>query len=74
MLNGQISIPAFQLDGTAISMNARQLAKLGISKDCVPQAIQAVQAVAKHNRSIPKDQRIDVEQAIRDCAANPRSF
>jgi tRNA-splicing ligase RtcB len=55
-------------------MNARQLAKLGISKDCVPQAIQAVQAVAKHNRSIPKDQRIDVEQAIRDCAANPRSF
>ena len=55
MLNGQISIPAFQLDGTAISMNARQLAKLGISKDCVPQAIQAVQAVAKHNRSIPKD-------------------
>jgi tRNA-splicing ligase RtcB (3'-phosphate/5'-hydroxy nucleic acid ligase) len=55
-------------------MNARQLAKLGVPKDCVPQAIQAVQAVAKHNRSVPKDQRIDVAQAIRDCAANPLSF
>ena len=55
-------------------MNARQLAKLGVSRDCVPQAIQAVQTVAKHNRSVPKDQRIDVEQAIRECATNPRSF
>jgi tRNA-splicing ligase RtcB len=55
-------------------MNGRQLAKLGVSRDCVPQAIQAVQAVAKHNRSIPKDQRIDVDQAIRECVANPRVF
>ena len=55
-------------------MNARQLAKLGVSRDCVPQAIRAVQAVAKHNRSVPKDQRIDVDQAIRECVANPRSF
>ncbi len=55
-------------------MNARQLAKLGVSRDCVPQAIQAVQTVAKHNRSVPKDQRIDVDQAIRECVANPRSF
>ena len=55
-------------------MNARQLAKLGVSRDCVPQTIQAVQAVAKHNRSVPKDQRIDVDQAIRECVANPRVF
>ena len=55
-------------------MNARQLAKLGVSRDCVPQAIQAVQAVAKHNRTLSKDQRIDVEQAIREYVANPRSF
>jgi tRNA-splicing ligase RtcB (3'-phosphate/5'-hydroxy nucleic acid ligase) len=48
-------------------MNARQLAKLGVPKDCVPQALQVVQAVAKHNRSVPKDQRIDVEHVIRDC-------
>ena len=55
-------------------MNARQLAKLGVSRDCVPQAIQAVQVVAKHNRTVPKDQRIDVDEAIRDCVANPRTF
>ena len=42
-------------------MNARQLAKLGIPQDCVPQALQVVQVVAKYNRSVPKDQRIDVE-------------
>lgn len=48
-------------------MNARQLAKLGVPQDCVSQAIQVVQIVAKHNRTVPKDQRIDVEEAIRDC-------
>ncbi len=52
-------------------MNARQLAKLGVPKDCVPHALQAVQAVAKHNRSVPKEQRINVEQAIRDCVEQP---
>ena len=55
-------------------MNARQLAKLGVPQDCVPQAIQVVQAVAKHNRSVPKDQRIDVEQAIRDLRGAARSY
>ena len=53
------------------SMNARQLAKLGVPHECVPQALQVVQAVAKHNRSVPKDQRIDVEQTIRDCVEQP---
>jgi tRNA-splicing ligase RtcB len=52
-------------------MNARQLAKLGIPRDCVPQALQVVQVVAKHNRSVPKDQRINVEQAIRECVKQP---
>ena len=52
-------------------MNARQLAKLGVPKDCVPHALQVVQAVAKHNRSVPKEQRINVEQAIRDCVGQP---
>jgi len=33
-----------------------------------------VQTVAKHNRSVPKDQRIDVEQAIRDCVARPDQY
>ena len=55
-------------------MNARQLAKLGIPQDCVPQALQVVQVVAKHNRSVPKDQRIDVEQAIHDCVEQPESY
>jgi len=52
-------------------MNARQLAKLGVPQDCVSQALQVVQVVAKHNRSVPKDRRIDVEQAIRDCVNQP---
>jgi tRNA-splicing ligase RtcB (3'-phosphate/5'-hydroxy nucleic acid ligase) len=55
-------------------MNARQLAKLGVPNYCVPLAIQAVQACAKHNRSVAKEQRIDVEAAIRACVANPRLF
>lgn len=55
-------------------MNARQLAKLGVPQDCVPQALQVVQAVAKHNRSVSKDQRIDVEQTIRDCVAQPNQY
>jgi tRNA-splicing ligase RtcB len=52
-------------------MNARQLAKLGVPQDCVPQALQVIQAVAKHNRSVPKDQRINVQQAIRACVEQP---
>lgn len=52
-------------------MNARQLAKLGVPEDCVPQALQVVQTIAKHNRSVPKDHRIDVEQAIRNCVEQP---
>lgn len=32
-------------------MNARKLAKLGVPQDCVPKAIQVVQAVAKHKRA-----------------------
>jgi tRNA-splicing ligase RtcB (3'-phosphate/5'-hydroxy nucleic acid ligase) len=55
-------------------MNARQLAKLGVPQDCVPQALQVVQAVAKRNRSVPRDQRIDVEQVIRDCVEQPEQY
>ncbi len=52
-------------------MNARQLAKLGVPHECVPQALQVVQAVAKHNRSVPKEQRINVEETIRACVEQP---
>ena len=52
-------------------MNARQLAKFGVPRDCVPQALQVVQLVAKHNRSVAKEERIDVEQVIRDCVEKP---
>jgi tRNA-splicing ligase RtcB len=54
-------------------MNARQLAKLGVPKECVPQAIQVIQAVAKHNRGVPKEHRIDAEQLIRACVEQPDS-
>jgi len=55
-------------------MNARQLAKLGVPQACVPQALQVVQAIAKHNRSVPKPQRIDLEQMIQACIADPDSY
>ena len=58
-------------DNGKCSMNARQLAKLGVPHECVPQALQVVQAVVKHNRSVPKDQRINVEETIRACVEQP---
>jgi tRNA-splicing ligase RtcB (3'-phosphate/5'-hydroxy nucleic acid ligase) len=48
-------------------MNSRQLVKLGVPQNCVPQAIQAVQAIAKYNHSVAKESRINVEQYIADC-------
>lgn len=57
-----------------LPMNARKLAKLGVPQDCVPRAIQVAQALAKHNRSVPKDQRVDVEEAIRTCVESPDQY
>jgi len=55
-------------------MNARQLATLGVPPVCVPQALQVVQTIAKHNRGVPKPQRIDLEQIIQACIADPDSY
>jgi tRNA-splicing ligase RtcB (3'-phosphate/5'-hydroxy nucleic acid ligase) len=52
-------------------MNARQLAKLGVPKDCVRQALEVIHAVARHNRSMPKEERVNVEEIIRNCVAQP---
>jgi tRNA-splicing ligase RtcB len=55
-------------------MNARQLAKLGVSKECVPDAVAAVQAIAKHNRTVDKPLRINVNDAVRRCVDRPEEF
>jgi len=51
-------------------MNARQLNKLGVPEHCVSDAILLVQAIAKHNRSVPKDQRYDIKALIEGLVLN----
>lgn len=55
-------------------MNARQLAKLGVPKECVKDAIAGVQSIAKHNRTVEKPLRIDVNDAVRLCVDRPEDF
>lgn len=52
-------------------MNNRQLEKLGIPQDCLNTALQTVQLIAKYNRTVPKEQRVDVKDAIALCAEQP---
>ena len=55
-------------------MNARQLAKLGVPTECVGDAIAAVQSAAKHNRTVEKPLRIDINEAVRRCVRQPEDF
>ncbi|MBD3672736.1 MAG: RtcB family protein [Planctomycetaceae bacterium] len=55
-------------------MNPRQLAKLGVPKDCHPIALQAVQSIAKYNRTVEKPLRIDVKDVVAQCVENPDTF
>lgn len=45
-------------------MNSRKLAKLGVPRDCINEAIQAVQRAARYNRSVPRELRIDIDQGV----------
>lgn len=55
-------------------MNARQLAKLGVPSECVNTAVGAVQSVAKFNRTVEKPLRINVNDAVKHCVAEPEQF
>jgi tRNA-splicing ligase RtcB len=55
-------------------MNARQLAKLGVPEDCITEAIQLVQAIAKHNRTSGKEYRFDVKEVVRAVVANAEEY
>lgn len=52
-------------------MNTRKLAELGVPSDCMSTAIQAVQSVAKYNRTVEKPMRLDVREGIKQCLASP---
>jgi len=55
-------------------MNPRQLAKLGVPKYCHPAALQAVQSIAKFNRTVEKPLRIDVKNVVAQCVNDPDTF
>jgi tRNA-splicing ligase RtcB len=52
-------------------MNNRQLEKIGVPSECLNAATQLVQAIAKYNRTVVKDQRVDIEAAIKYCVDKP---
>ncbi len=45
-------------------MNSRKLAKLGVPSHLINDAIQAVQSVARYNRTVAKELRIDIQDAV----------
>lgn len=55
-------------------MNARQLSKLGVPEFCMSDAVVAVQKVAKYNRTVSKNDRIDLKAAVSMCVGNPQGF
>lgn len=55
-------------------MNGRKLAQLGVPSDCIGAAIQAVQSAAKHNRTVEKDLRIKIEDAVAKAVASPEDM
>lgn len=55
-------------------MNARKLTKLGVPAECTGAAIQAVQSAAKHNRTVAKELRIKIEDAIAQTVQDPESM
>ena len=55
-------------------MNVRQLAKLGVPRECVKKAIAGVQSVAKYNRTVEKPLRIDIDESVRRCVQQPDDF
>ena len=55
-------------------MNARQLSKMGVPKDCMKAAIQTVQEIVKYNRSVGKTMRLNIKETLQDVVENPENF
>jgi len=55
-------------------MNGRQLAKLGVPTECNSIAIQAVQSIAKHNRTVDKALRINIRDAVKQTVKIPTTM
>jgi hypothetical protein len=52
-------------------MNTRKLPKLGVPSDCTKAAIQAVQSAAAHNRTVPKELRVKIDEAVQRTVQTP---
>lgn len=55
-------------------MNNNQLRKLNVPEDCIREAIQVVQKVAKYNRTVDKVSRIDLKSQINKCVNNTQDM
>ena len=55
-------------------MNSRKLVQLGVPEEAIPSAIQAVQLVAKYNRTVDKSNRINIQDSISRCVVAPESM
>jgi tRNA-splicing ligase RtcB len=55
-------------------MNGRQLSKLGVPEDCITEAIQTVQAIARFNHTVKKEQRWDIKNLIKTVVESPEYF
>jgi tRNA-splicing ligase RtcB (3'-phosphate/5'-hydroxy nucleic acid ligase) len=55
-------------------MNARQLARLGVPELCASVAIAMVQDMAKYNRTVDREARINIKDAITKVVSDPDSY
>ena len=53
-------------------MNSRKLREAGVPPEHLGLAVQAVQALAERNRSLPKEARVKPEELLREVMDRPR--
>jgi len=52
-------------------MRPKKLVEMGVNKDNLSKAIGLVQAIAKHNRTVVKEERLDAEEIIKFICKDP---
>jgi tRNA-splicing ligase RtcB len=52
-------------------MRPNKLVELGVPRELVSNALQLVQAIAKYNRTVEKDERLNINDSIRAVCDNP---
>lgn len=55
-------------------MNSRKLREAGVPPEHLGLAVQAVQALAERNRSLPKEGRVKPEELLREVVDQPQNF